>query len=151
MALLRENDLQLKAFYASSPPCMWKEYYDWIHHIFKLQVSFHQKATNHMALLPKMTCKDKTPYASSPPCTTFSGELSFANVSGELTFVKLIFYQIPLQGGVESQDAWSLLVIFRKRALWFVALLPKMTCNLRHPMGLRHPVLSNAYHSRVMK
>ena len=33
-----------------------------------------------------------------------------------------------------------LYVIFRKRALQLVALLRKMTCNLRHPMGLRHSV-----------
>ena len=32
-------------------------------------------------------------------------------------------------------------VIFCKRALYLVALLQKMTCNARHPMGLRHPVL----------
>ena len=32
---------------------------------------------------------------------------------------------------------------FRKRALQLVALLRKMTCNLRHPMGLRHPVLTH--------
>ena len=37
----------------------------------------------------------------------------------------------------------KLQVIFRKRALYLVALLRKMTCNLRHPMGLRHPVIRN--------
>jgi len=47
-------------------------------------------------------------------------------------------YQI--QGGVDSYDDLSLQVIFRKRALELVAILRKMTCNLRHPMGLRHPV-----------
>jgi len=30
--------------------------------------------------------------------------------------------------------------VFHKRALYLVALLRKMTCNLRHPMGLRYPV-----------
>ena len=34
----------------------------------------------------------------------------------------------------------SYLYIFRERALYIVALLRKMTCNLRHPMPLRHPV-----------
>jgi len=32
------------------------------------------------------------------------------------------------------------MLIFRKRTLWLVALLRKMTCNLRHPTGLCHPV-----------
>jgi len=33
-----------------------------------------------------------------------------------------------------------LYIIFRRRALQFVALLRKETCNLGHPMGLRHSV-----------
>ena len=33
----------------------------------------------------------------------------------------------------------QLQVIFRKRATDYRALLRKMTCNLRHPMSLRHP------------
>jgi len=45
-----------------------------------------------------------------------------------------------LQGGEDPQDALSLLVIFRKRALQLVALLWKMTCNLKFPMSLLHPV-----------
>ena len=44
------------------------------------------------------------------------------------------------QGGEDPQDALSLQVIFRNRALQLVALLRKMTCNLRHPTGLRHPI-----------
>jgi len=31
-------------------------------------------------------------------------------------------------------------VIFHRRALWLAALLQKITCNLRHPTGLLHPV-----------
>ena len=34
-----------------------------------LQVIFRKRATNYRALLRKMTYKDKTSYASSPPCT----------------------------------------------------------------------------------
>jgi len=37
---------------------------------------------------------------------------------------------------------YLLLVIFHKRALELVALLQKMSCNLRHPMHLRHPVFN---------
>jgi len=48
---------------------------------------------------------------------------------------------------VASYDALSLLVIFRERALYIVALLRKMICNLRHPTGLRHPVLHVWYDS----
>ena len=56
-----------------------------------------------------------------------------------------------LQGGEDPLDALSLQVIFRKRALYLVALLRKMTCNLRHPMGLRHPVqvVGKLWHSYV--
>ena len=43
-----------------------------------------------------------------------------------------------VQGGEDPQDALSLQVISHKRTLYIVALLRKMTCNLRHPMGLRH-------------
>jgi len=45
-----------------------------------------------------------------------------------------------IQGGEDSQDPLSLYVIFRKRALYLVALLWKMICNLGDPMSLRHPV-----------
>jgi len=45
---------------------------------------------------------------------------------------------VGVQGGEDPQDALSLHVIFLKRALKLVALLQKMTCNVRHPMGLRH-------------
>jgi len=34
----------------------------------KLRVSFHKRATNHRALLRKMTYEDKASYGSSPPC-----------------------------------------------------------------------------------
>jgi len=50
-----------------------------------------------------------------------------------------------IQGGVESYDALSLQGIFRKRALYIVALLRKMTCNLRHPMTLHYPVTVPSY------
>jgi hypothetical protein len=40
----------------------------------KLQVIFCKKATNHRALLQKMTYKDKASYGSCPPCTTVSTE-----------------------------------------------------------------------------
>ena len=47
---------------------------------------------------------------------------------------------IYTQGSEDSQDALSLYVISRKRALYLGALLQRITCNLRNPMGLRHPV-----------
>ena len=46
-----------------------------------------------------------------------------------------------LQGGEDAYDALSLDVISRERALYLVSLLRKETCNLRHPMHLRHPVI----------
>jgi len=48
--------------------------------------------------------------------------------------------RIYIHRGVESQDALSSRVVYRKRALWLVAVLRKMTYNVGHPMGLRHPV-----------
>ena len=50
-----------------------------------------------------------------------------------------------LQGGEEPADALSLQASFCKTALYLVALLRKMTCNLGHPMGLRHPMLKAPY------
>jgi len=43
---------------------------------------------------------------------------------------------VELQSGKDPEDAVSLKVMFRKRALHLVALLRKMTCNVRHPLGL---------------
>ena len=60
-----------------------------------------------------------------------------------------VLYEPTVQGGVESHDALSLQVTFRERALYIVALLRKMTCNLRHPMPLRHPVLNVLYEPTV--
>ena len=51
-----------------------------------------------------------------------------------------------IEGGEDAYDALSLEFSFRERALYFVALLRKETCNLRHSMHLRHPV-SNALES----
>jgi len=47
---------------------------------------------------------------------------------------------VTLDGGEDPEDALSLQVIFRKRALSLEAFLRKMTCNFRHPMGLGDPV-----------
>jgi len=41
---------------------------------------------------------------------------------------------------LKASYACSLLCIVCKRALWLVALLRKETCNLRHPMHVRHSV-----------
>jgi len=60
----------------------------------------------------------------------------------------VVWSNLAIQGGVESYDALSLLVIFRERALYMVALLRKMTCNLRHPMPLRHPVHKDVVEER---
>jgi len=55
----------------------------------------------------------------------------------------LCIYRLPfaVPGGEDPYgDAVSLWFISRKRALFSVALLQKITCNLRHPMGLHHSV-----------
>jgi len=44
----------------------WRRLKWWL----KLQVIFRKRATNHRALLRKMTCKDKASYDPTPPCTT---------------------------------------------------------------------------------
>jgi len=38
----------------------------------QLQVIFRKRATNYMALVQKMTYKDKASFASSPPCTEWT-------------------------------------------------------------------------------
>jgi len=45
-------------------------------------------------------------------------------------------FHLYIQGSVETYDALSECVIFRKRALELVALLRTEICNLRHPMSL---------------
>ena len=45
------------------------------------------------------------------------------------------------------RPALSSQVIFRNRALQLVALLRKTTCNLKHPMGLHHPVRYSIMHA----
>jgi len=47
----------------------------------KLQVSFHQRATYHRALLRKMTYKDKASYDATPPCTAWLEWMSQKNES----------------------------------------------------------------------
>jgi len=48
----------------------------------KLQVIFRKRATNYRALLRKTIYEDKTPYASSPPCTSQRGaQPNFENLS----------------------------------------------------------------------
>ena len=41
----------------------------------ELQVVFRKRATNHRALLRKMTYEDKAHYASPPPCIVFCHHL----------------------------------------------------------------------------
>jgi len=85
-----ERDLQLKASYGSSPPCIIESHhsiYARIKHVcdtthtfdtrwrrpigcLKLQVISCKGATNLRALLRKMTYKDKASYGSLPPCIT---------------------------------------------------------------------------------
>ena len=43
-----------------------------------------------------------------------------------------------LQDGQDPQDALSLQAISRKRALWLIASLRKITSELRHHLGLHH-------------
>ena len=60
------DDLQLKAFYDSTPPCTgWRRRIGCL----TLQVIFRKRATNYRALLRKITYKDKASYESTP-CST---------------------------------------------------------------------------------
>ena len=77
----------------------------------KLQGSFRKRATNYRALLRKMTSKQKASDASSPPCTPY------------------LLVMSDVLGVMYGYDAFSLNVIFRKRAVQLVALLRKETCN----------------------
>jgi len=79
----------------------------------RLQINFRERATNYMALLRKMTSKDKASYGSSPPCKTFHGSLP--------PCTKSIFAKEPLVIGLFC-GKWPL--------------------KIRHSMGPCHPVPS---------
>jgi len=74
---------------------------------------FPQKSLIISGSLAKNHLQLKASYGSSQPCTG---------------------WQRPI-------GCLKLQVILRKRVTDYRALLRKMTCNLRHPMGLHHPVL----------
>jgi len=70
-------------------------------------------------------------------CCSYARGMSHIWMSRISFAICLLLEALHAPGGVESLTL-SWLVVFRKRALWLVSLLRKMTCNLRHPMGLRH-------------
>ena len=65
-----------------------------------------------------------------------------------MSFQLVTVRSTTLQSGGDPYDALSVYVMFRNRALQLVALLRKMTCNLRRPMGLCHPLSRKAW--RIM-
>jgi len=56
----------------------------------KLQVIFRKRAANYRALLREMTYKDKTPYASLPPCTYDLESRRPSNVSQKEESAKIV-------------------------------------------------------------
>ena len=124
----------------------------------KLQVVFRKKATNHRALLHKMTHQDKASYDSTPPCIRICGIGSWitkipsrTNPKEWVTFVIWMSHGIShrasdgtwlgLRCHMTASDVtwgkrmnvshiWSWWVILCKRALWLVAFLRKR-CDMR--------------------
>ena len=85
------------------------------------QVIFRKRATNHRALLRKITCKDQASYGSSPPCM------------GSLQFV----------GSLKS------LVSFAEHRLFYMALLQKRPIILRSLLISLHELLRFAHVNRI--
>ena len=113
----------------------------------KMQVIFRKRAIMYRALLRKMTYKDKASYGSSPPCMRRTYVFRFIQICvGRIcTFCRRCLLTHPahqrsaqatakdvytrpgiwsgqslaqqILGGEDAQDALSLQVIFRKRAL----------------------------------
>ena len=112
----------------------------------KLHIIFRKRAMNYRALLRKMTCKDQASYASSPPRTNTQHIYSCVCVC-----VYLCTYICMRGGGEEPQDALSSYVIrhFPQKSPMISGSFAKVTCSLRHPMGLRHPVPSIQIHACV--
>jgi len=84
----------------------------------KLQVIFRTRATNHRALLRKITYEDKASYGSSPPCSTVQELLDW--FEADLGFTKLFLFRfICVLCAVLSPtlSSPSPLVLFRRLSL----------------------------------
>jgi len=105
----------------------------------KLQVIFRKRATNYGALCGKRPVKIRHPMGlRHPVCDTLHFVALYTHEHDKQMWD--VAHNCSLQGGEDHQDALSSQVIFRKWARYLAAHLQKMTCDLRHPMSLRHPV-----------
>jgi len=86
----------------------------------KLHVSFRKRPTNQRALLRKMTCKDKTSYASSPPCITWL--IYLCDGTHSLVWCNLFMCVTPLLHILIS------LFIRVQRDSFIIHLLPRARC-----------------------
>jgi len=81
---------------------------------------------------------------------TMHSHTTFFEIRGVKSFVPVRINGFLLHDGEDPEDALSLWVIFRKRALQLVALLQKETCDLRHPMHLCHPVATKSRNLQIL-
>jgi len=87
------------------------------------------------------SCQGVMSHSASPRITYQSGHIWMTHVIFHRCNCQIWGSFNPPQSGKDPWNALSLKVVCRKRALYLVTFLRKMTCNLRHPVGLRHSVL----------
>ena len=111
----------------------------------KSQVIFRKRATNHSALLRKMTYKDEATYASSPPCSALSWCFLIRSLS------------MSLSGKRVSSDLFcvcAMIVLFHSALLWrlFPGLLPEKglfrSLSRKRPSSLRDPPMIVLYYGK---
>ena len=99
---------------------------------FQTQFTLRRAAT-HCNILQHIVTHCKTLQPTATPCRR---SLLYGGLQEACS-------QLPLKNSKDAQDALSVQGIFHKRVQQLMVPLQKATCNLRHPMYRRQPVVTN--------